>query len=363
MVQYRPISAKGESRLHHFGKKVLPGIFLGYAVFAGRKWKKGDILVADIEELGNLEASEIHDRRLNAKEIRTPRRWQCKIVGKRLWSPKINSGAGTTCKKWSSQRRTSRKLGKDSTRVQLYVPKKGTFPIPLKYIDVTRTTHTNLDVFQESRVDDYWNVDVDRNLSDSWSGITKFTSLNGAIEQRRLDNARRLRGIWFIDPEDGECKETIKQTQGKSSRYQMEAAVPWKMGTKKCSKKSRETDDEVKGSNNIQRKKQSMHASWRHTNPRERFWNLLCQKITKVTLRKRGSIPQVTVIWCTSLFQCFKRWKVWMRKLQSTKNGRSSKSCQRGNCPRWRAKRRSLRKHRERKRKSTLLHWWHPSSQ
>ena len=36
-------------------------------------------------------------------------------------------------------------------RVQLYVPKK--FPIPLRYIDVTKTTHTTLDVFQESRID------------------------------------------------------------------------------------------------------------------------------------------------------------------------------------------------------------------
>ena len=31
MVEYRPISAKDQSRLHQFGKKVLPGIFLGYA--------------------------------------------------------------------------------------------------------------------------------------------------------------------------------------------------------------------------------------------------------------------------------------------------------------------------------------------
>ena len=43
-------------------------------------------------------------------------------------------------------------------RVQLYVPREEAFPIPLKYIDVTRTTHTNLDVLQESRTDDFWNV-------------------------------------------------------------------------------------------------------------------------------------------------------------------------------------------------------------
>ena len=34
-----------------------------------------------------------------------------------------------------------------------------------KYIDVTRTTHTNLDVKQEKRIDDYWNIDGSRDLS------------------------------------------------------------------------------------------------------------------------------------------------------------------------------------------------------
>ena len=34
-------------------------------------------------------------------------------------------------------------------RVKLYVPKEKSFPIRLKYIDVTRTTHTSLDVMLE----------------------------------------------------------------------------------------------------------------------------------------------------------------------------------------------------------------------
>ena len=34
MVEYHPISAKDLSRLHQFGPKVLPGIFLGYALHA-----------------------------------------------------------------------------------------------------------------------------------------------------------------------------------------------------------------------------------------------------------------------------------------------------------------------------------------
>ena len=35
MVEYHPISAKDLSRLHQFGKKVLPGIFLGCVLYAG----------------------------------------------------------------------------------------------------------------------------------------------------------------------------------------------------------------------------------------------------------------------------------------------------------------------------------------
>ena len=63
-------------------------------------------------------------------------------------------------------------------RVKLYSPREESFPIPLKYIDVTRTTHTNLDVKQEKRIDDYWNIDGSRDLSDPWTGFTQFTLLD-----------------------------------------------------------------------------------------------------------------------------------------------------------------------------------------
>ena len=52
MVEYHLISAKDLSRLHQFGPKV--------------------ILVADIEELKQMDASEIYAKRLNAKEVLTP---------------------------------------------------------------------------------------------------------------------------------------------------------------------------------------------------------------------------------------------------------------------------------------------------
>ena len=62
-------------------------------------------------------------------------------------------------------------------RVKLYLPRDEAFPILLKYIDVSRTTHTNLDVKQEKRIDDYWNIDGSRDLSDPLTGFTQFTLL------------------------------------------------------------------------------------------------------------------------------------------------------------------------------------------
>ena len=74
MVECHLISAKDQSRLHQCGAKVLPGVFLGYAL--NTRWRiwKGDIMVADIEELEEMDASELHARRLHAKEVLTPQR-------------------------------------------------------------------------------------------------------------------------------------------------------------------------------------------------------------------------------------------------------------------------------------------------
>ena len=71
LVEYHPVSTKDQSRIHQFGKQVLPGIFFGYVLYAGRIWE-GDILVVDLEELEEMDASEIHAKRLNAKEVIMP---------------------------------------------------------------------------------------------------------------------------------------------------------------------------------------------------------------------------------------------------------------------------------------------------
>ena len=72
LVKYHPITAKDQSRIQKFGEKVLPGLFLGYALYAGGIWK-GDVLIADLEELETMDASEIYSKRLNAKEVIFPK--------------------------------------------------------------------------------------------------------------------------------------------------------------------------------------------------------------------------------------------------------------------------------------------------
>ena len=71
MVEYHPISAKDQSRLHQCGKKVL--LEYSSVMYCTREgtWK-GDIMVADIEELEEMDASELHARGLNAKEVLMP---------------------------------------------------------------------------------------------------------------------------------------------------------------------------------------------------------------------------------------------------------------------------------------------------
>ena len=63
-------------------------------------------------------------------------------------------------------------------RIKMYVPREESFHIPMKYIDVTRNTHTSLDVMMEKNIDDYWNVDGERELSDAWTGFKRFILLN-----------------------------------------------------------------------------------------------------------------------------------------------------------------------------------------
>ena len=75
--------------------------------------------------------------------------------------------------------------------VKLDSPREESFSIPPKHI-VSRTTHTNLDVKQERRIDDYWKIDGSRDLSDLWTGFTRFVSSEGKLPDGFLWSGRRL---------------------------------------------------------------------------------------------------------------------------------------------------------------------------
>ena len=91
-------------------------------------------------------------------------------------------------------------------RVQtLYAEGRKHFPIPLKYIDVTRSTHTDLDVLQEKRIDDYWNVDSSKHVSDSWRGFTKFTLLIEKLPKGCMWSGERLTKIQTTTRPDHVC--------------------------------------------------------------------------------------------------------------------------------------------------------------
>ena len=55
-------------------REVLPGMFLGYVLSAGGIWK-GDIMVADIEELEQMDASKLHAKKAQYKGSVNDNEW------------------------------------------------------------------------------------------------------------------------------------------------------------------------------------------------------------------------------------------------------------------------------------------------
>ena len=215
LVEYHPITAKDQSRIHQFGKKVF--LDCSSDTSTRREIWKGHVLIADLEELETMDASEIYSKRLNAKEVIFPKQGEfifpiadgriktlggdqklrtSTLVRHRPVQGESNidflgesegslpqphdsfPDAGEAINDFWSMSGSFMYRHHVEPRVKLYSQREESFPIPLKYIDVSRTTHTNLDIKQEKRIDDYWNIDGSRNLSDLWTGFTQFTLLD-----------------------------------------------------------------------------------------------------------------------------------------------------------------------------------------
>ena len=55
--------------------------------------------------------------------------------------------------------------------VQLHVPRKESYSVPLSNIDFIRLSYADVHIAQEKQIYDYWDVDKNRNLSESWTGF------------------------------------------------------------------------------------------------------------------------------------------------------------------------------------------------
>ena len=196
---------------------------------------------------------------------------------------------------------------------------------------------------QESLIDDYWNIDGSRDLSDPWKGFAQFTlsdekppdgymwsggkltkrqatsrpyhswpelwrgkarnaklreKYKWAIEKPKLDNARRLRGIYFIDPEDMEFKEII-ETARRKLETPMAPAMP-------CARYARKTSMERPEARLII-SSLNLRVSWKPVNPQECVRKNLYQNIMRTILQEKGTIHCNNTIWYTHLFLCLKQ--------------------------------------------------------
>ena len=108
-------------------------------------------------------------------------------------------------------------------------------------------------------------------------------------EKLHLDNARKLRGICFIDPEDTEFEETIKNAREKLETS-VAPAMPCKIMKKNCGSGE---------SNKIQ-------VFWKLMNPQECVWEIRYRIIMKTILQEKETIHYSIIIWFTNLFLCLK---------------------------------------------------------
>ena len=141
-----------------------------------------------------------------------------------------------------------------------------------------------------------------------WPELWKSMGKNAMLKEKQkwsnekpqLDNARRLRGIYFFDPEDKEFKETTKNAR-KKLETPMAPAMPCK-----TSKKSKRMGRPVA---RLMISNQKLHVSWKPVNPQDCVLKNLYQIIMRTILQEEGTIHYSITIWHTNLFLCLTRSK------------------------------------------------------
>ena len=115
-------------------------------------------------------------------------------------------------------------------------------------------------------------------------------------EKLHLDNARKLRGMYFIDPEDQEFKETIKNAR-KKLETPVAPAMPCKImkSNKNCGAVVHPT-----------KSKQSLRAFWKLVNLQGFVWENHCRLTMRTILQEKVTIHYSIIIWFANLCLCLK---------------------------------------------------------
>ena len=256
-------------------------------------------------------------------------------------------------------------------RVRLYSPREESFTIPLKYIDVSRITHTNLDVKQERRIDDYWNIDGSRDLYVVRREIKEKTA---DIQARSL-MARTPGRKWRRMP---------SWRRGKSGHMKSSTSITneiWE-GFISSTRRTRNLGDHQECSQEIGtpvalvmpckifrairivgvvhpiKSKQNLRVVWKPVNPPECVWKNLYRIIMRTILQEKVTIHYSITISFTNLFLCLKPWKFPQQRHQWKRNGKNWRKFRRGTWRKSEVRKRWSMKQGRRAQRFISPHWW-----
>ena len=166
----------------------------------------------------------------------------------------------------------------------------------------------------------------------------------------KLDNARRLTGIYFIDPEDGEYqkrKEKVGISNGGGNALQER--------NKEAVQLSGNWSEELW----IQQDSQNKACMYREgARVHETTFGIISIETSWRTHRRQRIQLDDTLQVGSQVYSDASSDEIPDAKVQWTRIGRSSRQSQHGNWRKSREKRRLFSQHKETKSESTFSHWW-----
>ena len=234
MVEYHPISTRDQSNFQQLGKTVFPGIFRAYALIAGefgketlwlrisRNWKRctyqqfvlGESMRKKywlISQKGEEFIFRVADgtAKMSGRdyEFREPTQRRKRTVRSEDLSGELQGEPE----------------GPQPTELKRWRWSQGGLLVDPRWLHLSSSHWTSSSMFSCERQTKIQVTTGPEDLQpEVWAQFGKAAQRKEkqewAFEKRKLDTARRLSGIYFIDPEDGAYKET--KTARKSWKFQ-----------------------------------------------------------------------------------------------------------------------------------------------